>query len=594
MFATLIRLLGDFDVAEEALHDAFRAALEQWPREGVPANPRAWLVSAGRFKAIDGIRRRARFDSLEDRVDEVEAIADEASPWATKSVEDDRLRLIFTCCHPALAPDAQVALTLREVCGLTTEEIAQAFLTRRADARAAHRAGEGQDPRRAHSVSGADAGGAARAARRVLRVIYLVFNEGYSASSGQSVTRVDLSGEAIRLGRLLVELLPEPEAIGLLALMLLHESRRAARATPSGELVLLDDQDRSLWNRDADRAKASALVTRALASRTRIGPYALQAAIAAVHAEAATAAATDWNEIVGLYDVLLRADPSPVIELNRAVAVAMRDGPAAGLALIDAILARGDLARLPPRPRGAGRPVPAARHDRRRPRVVPSARSRWPGRSPSGGSSNSGSPTCRADRRHASVHFGRARKYFSDGCRFAPPPIDQPMDSTPEDPMKFLCLICAEPPKQMSEAEARKRFAEYTEFTDAIRTSGHYVGCNRLQPPDTAVTVRVRDGKVSTTDGPFVETKEQLGGYYLIEARDMERSGSHRLADTRGADRLRRSAPGCRRPADPAVARPRRRERRAIAARAPTRHPFAATTLLLGHVDFAPARSTNQ
>jgi len=341
VFATLIRLLGDFDVAEEALHDAFRAALEQWPREGVPANPRAWLVSAGRFKAIDGIRRRARFDSVEDMNEMVEAIPDETQLASDESIEDDRLRLIFTCCHPALAPDAQVALTLREVCGLTTEEIAQAFLSaaptlaqrivrakaKIRDARIPYQVPEPQElPERLDSV---------------LRVIYLVFNEGYSASSGQSLTRVDLSGEAIRLGRLLVDLLPEPEAIGLLALMLLHESRRSARATPSGELILLGDQDRTLWNRDQIR-EGSALVTRALAAR-HAGPYALQAAIAAVHAEAVTAAATDWAEIVGLYDALLNADPSPVIELNRAVAVAMRDGPAAGLVIVDAILARGDL-----------------------------------------------------------------------------------------------------------------------------------------------------------------------------------------------------------------------------------------------------------
>ena len=341
VFATLIRLLGDFDVAEEALHDAFRTALEQWPREGIPANPRAWLVSAGRFKAIDGIRRRARFDSVEDMTEMVEAIPDETVPANDESIEDDRLRLVFTCCHPALAPDAQVALTLREVCGLTTEEIAQAFLTaaptlaqrivrakaKIRDARIPYQVPEPQE--------------LAERLDSVLRVIYLVFNEGYSASSGPSLTRVDLSGEAIRLGRLLVDLLPEPEAIGLLALMLLHESRRTARATASGELILLAEQDRTLWNRDQIR-EGSALVTRALAQH-QAGPYALQAAIAAVHAEAPTAAATDWDEIVGLYDALLGADPSPVIELNRAVAVAMRDGPAAGLAIVDAILARGEL-----------------------------------------------------------------------------------------------------------------------------------------------------------------------------------------------------------------------------------------------------------
>ena len=341
VFATLVRLLGDFDLAEEALHDAFRAALEQWPRDGVPANPRAWLVSAGRFKAIDGIRRRARFVSVEDVAEQVDAIPDDAPQWENEGIEDDRLRLVFTCCHPALSPDAQVALTLREVCGLTTEEIAQAFLGApatlaqrivRAKAKIRDARIPYQVPTPAELPQRLDS---------VLRVVYLVFNEGYSASSGESVTRLDLSVEAIRLGRLLVELLPEPEAIGLLALMLLQESRRAARSSPAGDLVLLADQDRSLWNRD-QITQGTALVERALASR-RVGPYALQAAIAAVHAEAANADATDWGQIVGLYDVLLRADPSPVVELNRAVAVAMRDGPAAGLELIDAILARGEL-----------------------------------------------------------------------------------------------------------------------------------------------------------------------------------------------------------------------------------------------------------
>ena len=342
VFATLIRLLGDFDLAEEALHDAFRAALEQWPREGMPQNPRAWLVSAGRFKAIDGIRRRARFDSVEDVAEQVEAVTDEtAAPWDAESIEDDRLRLVFTCCHPALAPDAQIALTLREVCGLTTEEIAHAFLSAAPTLaqRIVRAKAKIRDARIPYQVPTPEE--LPERLESVLRVIYLVFNEGYSASSGDSLTRLDLSGEAIRLGRLLIELLPEPEAIGLLALMLLHESRRTARASPSGELILLADQDRSRWNRE-QIAEGSALVERALASR-RAGPYAIQAAIAAVHANAPSAEATDWSEIVGLYDVLLRVDPSPVIELNRAVAVAMRDGPSAGLALIDAILARGDL-----------------------------------------------------------------------------------------------------------------------------------------------------------------------------------------------------------------------------------------------------------
>jgi len=342
VLATLIRLLGDFDLAEDALHDAFTAAVERWPGDGMPTNPRAWLVSAGRFKAIDGMRRRARFDaSLAQLAERLDAETSDAVGWADEGVEDDRLRLIFTCCHPALPPDARVALTLREVCGLTTEEIARAFLTApptvaqrivRAKAKIRDARIPYQVPSRADLPDRLDT---------VLHVVYLVFNEGYFASSGVSLTRSDLSAEAIRLGRLLIELLPEPEVVGLLALMLLHESRRAARTSPAGELVLLDDQDRSLWNRE-QIAEGSALVERALASR-RFGPYALQAAIAALHAEAPNAAATDWAQIVGLYDVLARADPSPVVELNRAVAVAMRDGPLAGLALIDAILVRGDL-----------------------------------------------------------------------------------------------------------------------------------------------------------------------------------------------------------------------------------------------------------
>src|SRR5688572_5992368 len=322
------------------MHDAFRAALEQWPRDGVPDNPRAWLVSAGRFKAIDAMRRRARFDSLADDTDV--AVID-ASAWADpESVEDDRLRLIFTCCHPALSPDAQVALTLREVCGLTTEEIARAFLTPaptlaqrivRAKAKIRDARIPYQVPTQAELPERLDA---------VLRVIYLVFNEGYAASSGTSLTRHDVSGEAIRLGRLLVALLPEPEAVGLLALMLIHESRRAARTSPTGELVLLDSQDRSRWDR-ALITEGVALLQRALATQN-FGGYTLQAAIASVHAAAATAAATNWADIVGWYDVLLRLEPTPVVELNRAVAVAMRDGPAAGLALVDELLERGELA----------------------------------------------------------------------------------------------------------------------------------------------------------------------------------------------------------------------------------------------------------
>jgi len=332
VFATLVRLLGDFGLAEEALSEAFRAALEQWPRDGVPANPRAWLVSAGRFKAIDAIRRQARFDALdEEKLENLEAEIDEVH-----EIEDDRLRLIFTCCHPALSPDAQVALTLREVCGLKTEEIAHAYLTPAPTLaqRIVRAKTKIRDARIPYEVPGP-----AELAERldaVLRVIYLVFNEGYSASSGGAVTRTELSQEAIRIGRLLVELLAEPEAMGLLALMLLQESRRAARSTRDGELVLLEDQDRSLWDR-AMIAEGVELTTKALKTRF-FGAYSLQAAIAAVHAEAPSAAATDWSEIIGLYDVLARLDPSPVVALNRAVAVAMRDGPQAGLGLVEELL----------------------------------------------------------------------------------------------------------------------------------------------------------------------------------------------------------------------------------------------------------------
>ena len=342
VLATLIRLLGDFDLAEEALHDAFAAAVERWPRDGMPDNPRAWLVSTGRFKAIDGLRRRARFDSAQAHLAAgLDSEAADPVEVDDDTVQDDQLRLIFTCCHPALPPDAQVALTLREVCGLTTEEIAHAFLTApptvaqrivRAKSKIRDARIPYQLPSRNQLPARLDA---------VLRAIYLVFNEGYSASFGASLVRHDLSAEAIRLGRLLAELLPESEVKGLLALMLLHESRRAARTSPDGDVVLLHEQDRSRWNRDLI-AEGSVLLEEALSSRS-FGPYTLQAAIAAAHAGAPSAAATDWGQIVGLYDVLLRADPSPVIELNRAAAVAMRDGPEAGLALVDAILARGDL-----------------------------------------------------------------------------------------------------------------------------------------------------------------------------------------------------------------------------------------------------------
>lgn len=342
ILATLIRLLGDFDLAEEALHDAFRVALEQWPLAGVPANPRAWLVSTGRFKAIDTLRRRARFNaSLTKLAVQLNNDMDETAQPDDQGLEDDELRLIFTCCHPALPPDARVALTLREVCGLTTEEIAHAFLITaptvaqrivRAKGKIREAGIPYQVPSPADLPERLDA---------VLHVIYLVFNEGYFASSGETLTRADLSAEAIRLARLLNDLLPESEVAGLLALMLLHESRRAARTSSSGDLVLLEDQDRARWNRE-QITEGTTLVKRALSSG-RFGPYTLQAAIAAVHAEAPDAAATDWAEIIGLYDALLQVNPSPVVELNRAVAVAMYDTPAAGLALIDAILARGDL-----------------------------------------------------------------------------------------------------------------------------------------------------------------------------------------------------------------------------------------------------------
>ena len=342
IFATLIRLLGDFDRAEEALSDAFRAAMEKWPIEGLPQNPVAWLVSAGRFKSIDKQRRDKRFDHLEDRPDIAEALSDDATPLDEQELlEDDRLRLVFTCCHPALAPDAQVALTLREVCGLTTEEIASAFLTpaptlAQRIVRAKNKIRDANIP---YEVPAREQ--LAERLDSVLRVVYLVFNEGYSASSGETATRTDLADEAIRLGRLILQLLPESEVRGLLALMLLHESRRETRATADGELILLDEQDRSKWNR-AFIDEGAELVRAAFAS-PEIGPYAVQAAIAAVHAEAPSSDDTDWNEIVGLYDLLLRITPSPIIALNRSVAVAMRDGPEAGLAVIDTLLAEGEL-----------------------------------------------------------------------------------------------------------------------------------------------------------------------------------------------------------------------------------------------------------
>lgn len=340
VLATLIRLLGgDFELAEEAMQEAFRAALEQWPRDGEPDNPRAWLVSTARFKGIDRIRRNGRMTSLDDLPEQASETSE--ADRDNELLEDDRLRLIFTCCHPALSADAQVALTLREVCGLTTEEIARAFLTRPATLaqRIVRAKAKIRDARIPYEVPGPEQ--LPQRLDAVLRVVYLVFNEAYSASSGDSLTRADLSAEAIRLGRLLLTLLPEPEAAGLLALMLLHESRREARSNERGDVILLEHQDRSRWDRALIREGIS-LVEQALHSR-RFGPYTLQAAISAVHAEAPDAEHTDWPQIVGLYDVLMRVNPSPVVALNRAVAVAMRDGPEAGLALIDAILANGDL-----------------------------------------------------------------------------------------------------------------------------------------------------------------------------------------------------------------------------------------------------------
>ena len=342
ILAILIRLLGNIDTAEDALQDAFAAAARQWPEQGIPANPRSWLISTGRFKAIDTLRRRSRFDSRLPALAAELRAAEDPSAQLLEAVPDDRLRLIFTCCHPALPADARPALALREVCGLTTEEIARAFLSRptaiaQRIVRAKAKIREARIPYQLPSEEELP-----ERLEAVLQVIYLVFNEGYSTTSGDSLTRADLAGEAIRLGRLLVDLLPQPEAIGLLALMLLQESRRAARSTREGDLVLLEDQDRSLWNRELI-AEGIGLVERAL-SAVRIGPYTLQASIAAVHASAPVAEATDWAKIVELYTLLLQIEPSPVVELNRAVAVAMRDGPQSGLDLIDAILARGELA----------------------------------------------------------------------------------------------------------------------------------------------------------------------------------------------------------------------------------------------------------
>jgi RNA polymerase sigma-70 factor, ECF subfamily len=342
ILATLVRLLGDLDLAEEAMHEAFAAALESWPQIGIPDNPRPWLISTARFKAIDAMRRRARFNGAQrDLIAHMESRVNDA-PSGNEEIEDDRLRLIFTCCHPALTPEAQIALTLREVCGLTTEEIARAFLVTPATlaqriVRAKAKIRETPIPYEVPTPQELP-----ERLNAVLQVIYLVFNEGYSAAAGPEVTRAELTGEAIRLGRLLAELQPEPEAIGLLALMLLQESRRAARTSATGELILLENQDRALWNR-TQIAEGVALVEKALGSR-RFGPYTLQAAIAAVHAEAEATAATDWRQIVALYNQLVRIQPSPVVHLNRAVAIAMRDGPEAGLVHIDALLEQGELA----------------------------------------------------------------------------------------------------------------------------------------------------------------------------------------------------------------------------------------------------------
>lgn len=343
VYATLVRLLGDFDLAEDALQEAFAAAVVQWPRDGIPANPRAWLVSTGRFKAIDAIRRRARFDaSLATLAAEIDANTLAAAETDDdEDIPDDRLRLIFTCCNPALSPEARVALTLREVCGLTTEEIARSFLTTppalaQRIVRAKAKIRDAKIPYQVPSPAELP-----ERLETVLQVIYLVYTEGYAASAGESLTRADMSGEAIRLARLLVRLLPEPEAIGLLALMLLHESRRAARTTAGGDIVLLEDQDRSRWDR-AMIVEGQALVAQALQSRA-YGPYTLQAAIAAVHSDSPAAADTDWAQIAGLYEVLARMEPSPIVELNRAVAIAMWRGPADGLVLIDRILASGEL-----------------------------------------------------------------------------------------------------------------------------------------------------------------------------------------------------------------------------------------------------------
>ena len=343
IFATLIRLLGDFERAEEALHEAFRAAMEKWPGEGLPQNPVSWLVSAGRFKSIDKQRRDKRFDHLEDRPDVSETLTDNAPALDEREevLEDDRLRLVFTCCHPAIAADAQVALTLREVCGLATEEIAAAFLTPAPTIaqRIVRAKAKIRDANIPYQVPSRDELPARL--ESVLRVVYLVFNEGYSASSGDSATRGDLSAEAIRLGRLLLELIPEPEVQGLLALMLLHESRRETRATADGDLILLDEQDRSRWNRKL--IDEGAALTQAALSSQRVGPYSLQAAIAAVHAESPTAAETDWSEIIGLYDLLLRIMPSPIVALNRTVAVAQLQGPELALEHLDGLLADGAL-----------------------------------------------------------------------------------------------------------------------------------------------------------------------------------------------------------------------------------------------------------
>ncbi len=511
ILATLVHLLGDLDLAEEAMHEAFAAALDTWPQTGIPENPRPWLISTARFKAIDAMRQRARFDAAQrDLALRLETRIKEAS-HEDEEIEDDRLRLIFTCCHPVLPPEGQVALTLREVCGLTTEEIARAFLVTPATLAQRIVRAKAVIRDRAIPYQVPDLQELSARLGAVRQVVYLIFNAGYSAEA----ERAELNCEAIRLGKLLLDLLPEPEVMGSLGLMLLQDSRRAARISAEGDLILLDHQNRALWNRD-QIAEGLSLTESALASR-RFGAYTLQAAIAAAHADASTAASTDWRQITALYDRLLRIQPSPVVELNRAVAVAMCEGPEKGLRLIEELLERGELVNYhlahsarAELCRRLGR-ISEARTSYEKALLLvqqePERRFGW--------------PSAGLEIKSALLSIlPTADDYrVNDPAReFVTPAVNKRRRA-----MKYICLGYIEPGKfqGMTEEAQHAMLDACFEYDDHLRANGHFAAGEALQPPENALTLYWKNGKVATTDGPYAETKEQLGGILVLEARDL-------------------------------------------------------------------------